>query len=261
MYTVTHHGRETAYDLADRGATGEPICFVHGSGGSSNVWKSQHRIADRYPVVAVDLSGHGESDDVDANPGYTTLSAYADDVIAVLEDTDARVLVGNSLGGAITMHILIERADEANLDAAVLTGTGARLGVLEDLRWWLENDFERALEFLHEPNRFFHDPDPRLRSKSLETMRECGQDVIQRDFLTCHQFDVRDRLDAIDVPVLAVYGEHDQLMPPRFHEFLADEIPNGELAEIPDAAHLAMLEQPSAFNEALVSFLDATIGD
>lgn len=254
METVTHHGRETAYEVADRGGEGPPICFVHGSGGSRAVWKSQHRLADRNPIVTLDLSGHGDSDDVDASPGYTTLSAYADDALAVAEATGSRVLVGNSLGGAVVMHVLIER--EFDLEAAILAGTGARLGVLQDLLEWLEDDFDRAVEFLHGPNRLFNDPEPQLREESMALLHETGQAVTRRDFLTCHEFDVRDDLSAIDVPVLAVCGEHDQLTPPRYHEFLAEEIDDAWIASIEDAAHLAMLEQPTAFNAAVTEFLD-----
>ena len=254
METVTHHGRETAYDVADRGGDGPPICFVHGSGGSSDVWSAQHRLADRNPVVALDLSGHGDSDDIDAEPGYTTLSAYADDVLAVVEATESRVLVGNSLGGAVVMQLLIER--ELDVDAAVLVGTGARLGVLEDLLDWLKNDFERAIEFLHGPDRLFHDPDPALREESIEQLRETGQAVTHRDFLTCHEFDVRAELSAIHCPVLAAHGEYDKLTPPRYHEYLAEEIDDAWIAGLEDAAHLAMVERPEAFNAAVTEFLD-----
>ncbi len=254
MQTVTHHGRKTAYELTDRGGDGPPLCFVHGSGGSRDVWKGQHRLADRNPIVALDLSGHGESADIDAEPGYATLSAYVDDVAAVLEATDSRVLVGNSLGGAVAMQLLIER--DPDLDAAVLAGTGARLGVLEDLLDWLEDDFERAIDFLHEPGRLFEDPDPELRDESMEQLRETGRQVTHRDFLTCHRFDVRADLSAIDVPTLAIYGEGDRLTPPRYHEYLADEIDDAWIAGLEDAAHLAMLEQPAAFNAALAEFLD-----
>lgn len=258
METVTHHGRQTAYAVADRGGDGVPICFVHGSGGSSAVWKSQHRLADRHPVVTLDLSGHGDSEDIDASAGYPTLSAYADDVLAVLEATDSRVLVGNSLGGAVVMQLLIDR--DPDVDAAVLAGTGARLGVLEDLLDWLETDFERAVEFLHGPDRLFHDPDPELRELSMEQLYETGRPVTSRDFRTCHRFDVRSDLGAIDVPTLALYGEYDQLTPPHYHEYLADEIDEAWIGELEDAAHLAMLEQPTAFNAAITEFLDVVSG-
>ncbi|MFC4357111.1 alpha/beta fold hydrolase [Halobium salinum] len=274
MDGVTHHGRRTVYrrfdrsggddgdgeDTGDRDGNGgsEPgaMLCIHGSGGSSGVWKAQSRLADRRPVVALDLSGHGESEDVDADPGYGCLSAYADDVVAVARETDARVLVGNSLGGAVAMTVALERGGDLDLDGLVLAGTGARLAVLDDLLHWLEGDFERAVEFLHAPDRLFHDPDERYLSESREAMLEAGQAVTSRDFHTCHVFDVRDRLGDVDVPALAVVGEHDQLTPPYYHEFLAEEMPDCDLAVVEDAAHLAMVEQPEAFNAALEEFFE-----
>ncbi|SEV84496.1 alpha/beta fold hydrolase [Natrinema salifodinae] len=257
METVPHNGRETAYEVTDRDGDGPPICCVHGSGGSRRVWTGQHPLSDRFPIVTVDLSGHGDSDDVDASAGYTALSAYADDVLAVAEATDARVLVGNSLGGAVVQHILLEREFEP--DAVVLTGTGARLGVLEDLLAWLDSDFDQAVEFLHGTDRLFHDPDPDVRERSIDQMYDCGRATTQRDFLTCHEFDVRDRISEINVPTLALYGEHDQLTPAWFHEYLIDEIGDGEVVEIDGAAHLAMVERPNAFNDAVEAFLTETV--
>jgi 3-oxoadipate enol-lactonase len=254
METVTHHGRETAYRRHDRGGDADPILFVHGSGGSHAVWKSQARLADDRPVVALDLSGHGESDDVAAEPGYEALSAYVDDAVAVAEATDARILCGNSLGGAVVMTALLER--DVDLDAAVLAGTGAKLAVLDDLLRWLRDDFERAIEFLHGPDRLFHDPDDRLIEASRETLQAAGRAVTERDFRTCHDFDVRGRLDDIDTPTLAVVGEYDALTPPWYHEALAERIPDAEWTTVDDAAHLAMLERPAAFNEAVTDFLD-----
>jgi len=258
METVTHHGRTTAYRRHDRGGDGAPILFVHGSGGSSGVWKAQARLADRRPVIAPDLSGHGDSDDVDAEPGYETLSAYVDDVVAVARETDARVLCGHSLGGAVVLTLLLDRTPDLDLSGAVLAGTGARLAVLDDLLRWLRTDFERAIEFLHGPDRLFHDPDERLVAVSRETLHEAGRAVTHRDFRTCHGFDVRGRLDDVTVPTLAVVGEHDALTPPWYHESLAESIPDAEWTTVPDAAHLAMLERPEAFNEALSAFLERT---
>ncbi|RQH00275.1 alpha/beta fold hydrolase [Natrarchaeobius oligotrophus] len=255
MSTVTHHGRSTAYDVANRGGVGPPICFVHGTGSSRVRWRAQHDLAASNPVVTLDLSGRGDSDDVDAAAGYSTLSAYADDVLAVVRATDARVLVGSSLGGAVIIHLLLER--ELEPDGIVLVGTGARLGVLDDLRVWLEADFDRALEFLHEPGHLFLDPDPELRDRSIETMRGVGQRVVRRDFETCHAFDTRDHLSEIDVPALAIYGERDRLTPPWFHEYLADELPDCDAVAVEDAAHLVMLEQPDAFNDVVRDFLTA----
>jgi pimeloyl-ACP methyl ester carboxylesterase len=253
METVTHHGRRTAYRHSDRGGAGPTTLFVHGSGGSHAVWKSQFRLSDAFPVAAVDLSGHGESEDVDAEAGYTALSAYVDDALAVAEAVDADVLVGNSLGGAVLLTLALERDyDPAGL---VLAGTGARLSVLADLLSWLADDFDRAVEFLHEPDHLLHDPDEATLAVSRAGMRDAGRAVTERDFRSCHSFDVRGELGEIDTPALALVGEHDRLTPPAYHEYLAEELPNCAYAEVADAAHLSMLEAPEAFNDRLSAFV------
>ena len=254
MERIAHHGRETAYRVSDRGGGGPGLLCIHGSGGSAGVWKSQSRLADRAPVVALDLSGHGESEDVDSTAGPDALEAYVEDVVAVAQETDSTVLVGNSLGGAVAMWTALDR--DLPLDGLVLTGTGARLAVLDDLLAWLADDFDRAIEFLHAPDRLFHDPDERSLDLSKQAMRQAGRAVTERDFRTCHAFDVRGRLGELDVPAVAIVGEHDKLTPPHYHEFLADTMPDCGLAVVEDAAHLAMLETPEAFNAALESFLD-----
>lgn len=254
MQRVSHHGRETAYRRSARTDDEPGLLCIHGSGGSAGVWKSQARLADWTPVTAMDLSDHGESGAFAADSGYETLSAYADDVVAVAEETGDRVLCGNSLGAAVAMIVALDR--DIELDGLVLAGAGPRLPVLDDLLVWLKTDFERAIEFLHGPDRLFHDPDSEYAEISETAMRETGQAVTTRDFRTCHAFDVRSRLDAITIPTLAVVGEHDKLTPPHYHESLGEELPQCEVTVIDDAAHLAMLEQPEAFNSAVESFLD-----
>jgi pimeloyl-ACP methyl ester carboxylesterase len=261
METVTHDGRETAYRLAggnrDGGTDDAQILYVHGSGGTHRVWGAQYGPdGPVHPAVALDLSGHGDSADVETPPGPETLVAYARDVRSVAEATGADVLVGNSLGGAVCLHLAIETEFEAA--ALVLAGTGAKLAVMEDLRTWLGEDFERAVDFLHGPDRFFHDADARTVERSKRAMRDTGRAVTRRDFLTCHRFDVRDRLSTVDAPTLALVGEHDSLTPPAYHEYLAEHT-GGEYAEVPDTAHLAMVERPTAFDEQVGAFLDRTL--
>ena len=255
METVRHHGRSTAYRYADRSDdTGPGCCCIHGSGTSHTIWREQFRLATTTPVAAVDLSGHGDSEAVDAEPGYETLSAYADDAAAVVGETDCSVLVGHSLGGAVALWLALER--DLTVDGLVLTGTGPRLPVLADLLAWLDDDFERAIRFLHEPDRLFHDPDPELREESVSRLRETGQAVTRRDFLTADRFNVIGRLDEVDCPAAAIVGEYDQLTPLRYHQHLAEELSDCSLLRVQSAAHLAMLEQPQAFTAALSVVLD-----
>jgi pimeloyl-ACP methyl ester carboxylesterase len=253
MQTVTHHGRETAYRTFDRGANGPTILAVHGSGGTHRVWTPQSKLATEFQFVALDLSGHGESEDVSAEPGYEALSAYVDDVVAVAEAVDADVLLGNSLGGAVVLTTLLER--DLDVSETILAGAGARLPVLDDLLRWVSADFERVLEFFQEPDHLFHDADDATLELSQAALRETGSDILERDFRTAHAFDVRGELSVIDVPTLALVGEYDRLTPPYYHEQLCTELPDCEVTVLDDAAHLAMLEVPEQFNDAVSGFL------
>lgn len=252
METVAHHGRETAY-RATRFGEGDPVLYVHGAGGDHRLWTEQYGPEGIGPAVALDLSGHGESEDVLADPGPETLDTYAADVAAVARDTGARTLVGNSMGGAVCLQVALAR-DQA-VDALVLCGTGAKLGVGDDLLATLEADFEAAVEAIHAPDLLFHDADAATLERSKAVFRETGDTVTIRDFRTCDSFDVRDRLADVDVPTLALTGEHDGMTPPSFTEYLGANLPDCETTLLPDCAHLSMVERPADWNERVRTFL------
>lgn len=252
METVAHHGRETAYRAPD--VAGVPVVFVHGSGADHRVWVRQYGRSDGpYAGVALDLSGHGDSADVDTPAGEETLTAYATDLAAVARTVDARVLVGNSLGGAVVLAAALE--ERVEVDGLVLCGTGAKLGVSDDLLATMAEDFDAFVDAAHARDMLFHDPAASTDAASREAMRAVGPAVTRRDFHICDRFDVRDRLDEIGTPGLAVTGEHDRLTPPRFHEYLAGELPDCECALVPEAAHLSFLERPDAWNERVDPFV------
>ncbi|WP_254545068.1 alpha/beta fold hydrolase [Halomarina pelagica] len=257
---VTHDGRRTAYRRTDFGGGGPTVLYVHGSGGNRGVWVRQYGWREHPgPAVALDLSGHGESEDVTTPPGPETLDAYADDAVAVAREVGADVLVGNSLGGAVVQRVALDRSDDLDLAALVLCGTGAKLGVVDPLKDALATDFEGAIETLHGEDMLFHDADAEARAASEAAMRETGRAVTERDFLTCDAFDVRGRLGDLDAPCLAVTGEHDRLTPVAFHEYLAERLPDCDLSVVPDAAHLSMVEASAAWNAALAEFLDGRV--
>lgn len=254
MDVVDHHGRTTAYRHVQPDATGPTVLYVHGSGGTHEVWAAQcSPRGPVHPAVAVDLSGHGASDDIEADAGPETVAAYAEDVVAVARATDASVVVGNSLGGAVAQTIALD--GDLDLAGLVLVGTGAKLAVIEELRESLDTNFERAVEFLHGPDMVFHEVDDEAVEDSKAEMRRTGQAVTRRDLLSCHTFDVRERLEGISVPTLAIVGEHDRLTPVAYHEYFAEHIPDCDLAVVEDAAHLVMIERPDAFNDRLGSFV------
>ncbi len=71
--------------------------------------------------------------------------------------------------------------------------------------------------------------------------------------------DMTDRLGEICMPVLVIVGREDAISPPEEMGALAAAIRGAELVEIPDAGHMAPVENPAAFNLAIGEFLDAIV--
>jgi pimeloyl-ACP methyl ester carboxylesterase len=78
---------------------------------------------------------------------------------------------------------------------------------------------------------------------------------------------LRDRPDAgpglahVAAPTVVIVGEHDSVTPPNKAKVLADAIPNARLVSIPEAGHLANLENEAAFNSAMREYLDSLPAD
>ncbi|UQU62281.1 alpha/beta fold hydrolase [Couchioplanes caeruleus] len=85
-----------------------PILLLHGIGRSLEDWLPQHeRLSDGWRVISVDLPGFGLSDRM---PGPITLASLADGVLATVDALDERRplhVMGNSLGGAVAMQLLV----------------------------------------------------------------------------------------------------------------------------------------------------------
>jgi 3-oxoadipate enol-lactonase len=64
-----------------------------------------------------------------------------------------------------------------------------------------------------------------------------------------------DRLTEVKSPTLIIVGEDDPGMPVSAAEAMQTRIKNSKLMIIPSARHLSNVEQPQAFNAALIGFL------
>ncbi|WP_276257748.1 alpha/beta fold hydrolase [Haloglomus litoreum] len=263
MDHVTHDGRTTAYRdaTADDDGSAPTVLYVHGSGATHTVWANQYGRPD-HDAVALDLSGHGGSEDIDLGPGggLDAMHAYAEDAVAVAREATATVLCGNSLGGAVALTVALDHGGGLDLDGLVLVGTGAKLGVADPLLDALANDFDAAVDTLLGDDMLYHGSGDDGGADAREMFRAVGQRVTERDFRACDAFDVRDRLDEIDVPALVVNGEHDSLTPPAFHEYLAEHLPDARRVELADTAHMPYAERPAAFDAAVDEFLDELSG-
>jgi len=57
------------------------------------------------------------------------------------------------------------------------------------------------------------------------------------------------------MPTLCLAAAHDRTAPPEVMQRMAVHIPGAEFVCLPDAGHIANVEQPQAFNDAVVQFL------
>jgi len=91
----------------DSGGSGFPVVFIHGNSCSSEVFKTQlAHFSRQYRIIAIDLPGHGKSDNASHTDTGYTIPGYAktlDEVIRVLQLNQFAV-VGFSLGGNIALQ-------------------------------------------------------------------------------------------------------------------------------------------------------------
>lgn len=101
------------------------------------------------------------------------------------------------------------------------------------------------------------DPDPR----GMELARECMASVPEASYrammLALMGFDERSALKDISVPTLLLSGSRDNNAPAPMMAKTATYIPGAEYVELDGVSHLANLERPDAFDEALGRFLNS----
>src|SRR5437016_3776824 len=131
---VTLGGQRVSCLWRDGGHEGATLVFIHGSGMSARYWSDQTRaLADTARVLAVDLPGHGDSDDAPA----PSLAHYADATAGVIDALGARpaIVVGHSLGGAVAVALAARRP--ADVCGLVLLSACARVPPVSPSAQWL----------------------------------------------------------------------------------------------------------------------------
>mgnify|MGYP001817139075 CR=1 FL=1 len=230
------------------------LVFIHGSGQEGRFWQAQvDGLTGVANTIAVDLPGHGNSD----GDGFRQVSDFARSVMGFIDaiDAPAPIPCGLSLGGAITLHLLIHHGDR--LEAGILANTGARLKVLPAIIETIQDNYDRHLTGLvkfavAEANQADDDICRRVLATST-----AGPTVTANDFRACDAFDVMDQVSAINLPVLVLSAVHDTLTPVKYADWMAANLRGARHVTLNGAGHMSPIEQPEAFNEALLRFLES----
>jgi pimeloyl-ACP methyl ester carboxylesterase len=251
-----HYAAEARADPGTDPARGSGVVFVHGAGGTQAHWRFQVRhLGPRWNVLAVDLPGHGESQ----GDGCRTVPEYRDVVRDLLDALGVQraVLVGHSMGGGIAQSFALAYPDR--LAALVLVGTGAKLRVHPDVFAAIQRDMGEAGRLI---SGWAFAPAAMLATvaSAAEAFARNRASVLEADFRACDAFDLMGEIPKVRTPTLIICGQDDRLTPVKYARFLHEAIPGSELAVIPGAGHMVMLEKPAEFNRRLTALLDAHLG-
>jgi YbgC/YbaW family acyl-CoA thioester hydrolase len=257
---VSSGGADLAVDVRGEGA---PILFIHGFPFDRTMWRHQFAGLSRWKRIAPDLRGAGASS---APPDGYSVARYADDIVKVLDalELERAVVCGLSLGGYILFELL--RRHAGRVRAAVFCNTKASADSAEarrgrdEMAALAERDGAAAVA-------------EKLVPQVLAAATVAAQpDVVAHVREMINRTPVpglvgalralRDRPDStpmlgsIGVPALVVAGEEDKIAPPDVMRLMAQAIPGAQFAVIPEAGHLAPLEQPLATSRIVADFLD-----
>ena len=230
------------------------LLMIHGAGGRAQVWRNQiHPLKSSVNTLAVDLPGHGNT--IQSAKG--TIDEYARWLIETLEGffPEKPFIMGHSMGGAIVQTAALE--SPALMKGISLAGTGPRLGVapafLEGLLHNFEGIIDTIMNYAYAPG-----VDPRFVIEGAALMRATGGEVVHGDFMACNRFDMRDRIEKINLPTLILCGEKDLLTPPSLSEKLKKFIPKSHFHIVPSAGHMLMIENHKVFNKFVLDFIAET---
>jgi 3-oxoadipate enol-lactonase len=250
------NGTELYYEL--HGKEGSPwLIFSHSLACTVRMWDPQiAAFKDRYRILAYDMRGHGQSA---APTGPYTLEMLADDVLALMKELPIQGAryVGLSIGGMIGQHLALK--DPGRFERMVLADTG-HTQTPETLKQW-EERIRIAQAQGMKPlvagtmERWFT---PAFReTPQAKKIAELIANTPVAGYIGCGQaimkLNTTARLTDIKLPVLAITGEADAAAAGT--RYIGEHIPGAKFVNIPQAAHIANLEQAEKFTQALRDFL------
>ncbi|MBI2385849.1 MAG: alpha/beta fold hydrolase [Elusimicrobia bacterium] len=231
---------------------GPAVVLLHAFPMSGAMWEPQISALKRFRVLIPDLRGFGGTP---LAAPWLIEHAAAD----VLESFDGKaVFVGLSMGGYVALQIAA--AAPERVAGLVLCDTRAEPDANE-------NKAKRAaaIDFVRkngvEPflGPFLKDAIANLQASSFlhgVAAKSSPEAVMAALAALAARPDAVPGLSKITAPTAVLVGSQDKITPLPLSEAMRSRIPGAELHLIPDAGHFTSAENPAAFNERLLSFLN-----
>ncbi|MBD2859555.1 alpha/beta fold hydrolase [Spongiibacter sp. KMU-158] len=263
QYAQLENGYRIHY--LDQGS-GPAVVFLHGSGsgasGHSNFKYNYSWLAEQgYRVIVPDLIGYGYSDKPD-DVEYP-IEFFVECVHQTLQaiGLERYTLVGNSLGGAITLRYCLdypnavekmvlmapggieEQADYFHMPGMQVMKEVFTSGPMEPAK--LETFIRRGL--------VYNDSvvDAQLIAERWGIFQQQNAQVIN----TMKVPNIAHRLPEIQCPVLSFWGMNEQMMPETGIMTLAKGLPHNRMVLVSECGHWVMVEHREMFNRTTLDFL------
>lgn len=255
-------GAEIHYDVKGKGPA---VLFLHAFPLGLFMWDAQaEALHDKHTLVRFDDRGFGGSPPGDA---LLTMERIADDAAGLLDhlQISQAVVCGCSMGGYAAFAFA--RRYPTRLRGLVLQDTRAAAdtpearkgrGELADkvLKQGAQAAADAFLPKLVGETTKKEKPElvEKLKDAILKTSPRGIADALAG---LAARADSTSLLREIRVPTLVVCGEEDVITPFSDSEAIQKAIAGAKLKLIPKAGHLSNMENPTAYNEALLGFLAA----
>jgi pimeloyl-ACP methyl ester carboxylesterase len=247
---------------------GPAVVLVHGWLTSSRLWEQlAGRLAQRFTVYTLDLSGFGESDKPLAGYGVRNGSRLLYAFCAHFGLTRANV-IGHDLGGAMAVKLAADHpdvvgrlvivstpADEDQIDVPTMLWL-ATLPLVGPLFYALGRAARPVRRLWMRP--FVADPDD-LTDEVVDDAGRSTPAAVSKTLSIGRREISRGRLARqariIKIPLLVVAGEQDQIVDPQSVGVWAGGVDRAEISLIDECGHLPMIERTAEFNAQILAFL------
>lgn len=236
---------------------GEPLILIHGLGDCIEGWTFQYdELSKHFRVIALDLRGFGMSD----VPEKISVEDFAADVRNLMDylELEKANLLGLSMGGVVCLEFY--RKYPERVKSLILANTLHKLPeegrpMFEQRLKLLESspDLTQIADFIAEMS--IHQDRPDLKEIVRTILRKNDKEFYTKVTAEIGKVNYESLLPEISVPVLVIIAEFDLTTPPSLGREIARLIPNAEIREVKNSAHLAKLENPEEFNRYIIEFL------
>jgi 3-oxoadipate enol-lactonase len=252
------NGIEINYEIT--GKEGAPwLVLSHSLACSVRMWDpTVEAFKGSFRILNYDMRGHGATS---APKVPYTLDMLADDVLALLDSLkiEKAAYCGLSIGGMIGQTLALR--GKGPFTKMVFADT-THMQPPEALKQWEDRiniARSKGMAGLVDGTmeRWFTEPYRKKNSPEFQKIRDLVLKTPVAGFVGCGQaimkLNTTARLKDIKLPVLAITGEQDGAAPGT--KYIGEHVPGAKFVNIPQAAHIANIEQPEAFNRALREFL------